>query len=414
MDILLITIDCWRRDLAHLVKEQLTNVNGLTLTDTHFSPAPYTAGSFKAIFAGEYPLNGGSVFEIPEGSQTLAEALKERGYHTIGIHSNPQLCEPSFRRGFDVFADVKDLKSGEAPLTRVLRSRWAYALSARLRKHRIRLTIAHSGAEEVTEVASYQINRHRTGPLFVWVHYMDAHFPYRGKGIGLLRRRRLHRQFLEKRIDRAGAQSLRCLYEHALVRVGKQINTLFKKFHRGRTSCALIITSDHGEGFFEHGFTNHPASLYDELLRVPLLSNVPLPLQQKQISSHQDLYRDIVELAGASPGREQSDVPDGGVLMEVLDTFVGNDNRYPSIGYRTPSTKLILSEQGAVQYDLLADPAEQHPLPVDRENPDIKKLLAYLEKRYDQFIASRGQDRGGEKPPEDPQVRQRLRDLGYL
>ena len=120
-----------------------------------------------------------------------------------------------------------------------------------LRK-RLRLTKERvvSGAEVVTDVGVSLVTQ-TAGKHLIWLHYFDPHIPRIRPGVTLA----------EPRPD------LPLAYQHAVHHVDEQIGRLLSSIDRSRT--LVVVTSDHGEAFGEHGFTHHARTGYDEVLRVP-------------------------------------------------------------------------------------------------------------------------------------------------
>src|SRR5262249_38164924 len=106
-------------------------------------------------------------------------------------------------------------------------------------------------AREIADHVIARLEAHRSGPLFLFVDFMDAHAPY----------------------DRGGTDCapFTC-YVREVALIDREIGRIDQAVERlglaGRTT--LIVSSDHGDAFGEHGTTDHGVTLYDELLRVPL------------------------------------------------------------------------------------------------------------------------------------------------
>ncbi len=100
------------------------------------------------------------------------------------------------------------------------------------------------------------LSTHREGPLFLFVHYLDSHAPYKAGGGGGGDKERYLRalKFVDSEIGRVLA---------AAKKLGM------------KDRLTVILTSDHGEAFGEHGTRFHATTVYDELLRVPLIIHGP-------------------------------------------------------------------------------------------------------------------------------------------
>ncbi len=181
MNVLLITVDCLRHDRLGITsgRTDLTpNLDRFSQGATVFTQAIAqgynTATSFPSIFTGAYPSvqkRGWHNRPVMEGHATLAGILGSHGFATGGFHSNPWLSS-HFGHGkeYDVYED----NLLPAPIRS--RSRASMRLARVLR-----LVSPYVPADKVTAQAAGWIRQQRT-PFFAWIHYMDAHGPYRVEG----------------------------------------------------------------------------------------------------------------------------------------------------------------------------------------------------------------------------------------
>jgi arylsulfatase A-like enzyme len=138
----------------------------------------------------------------------------------------------------------------------------------------------------------------------------------------------------------------------------------------------VLVTSDHGEAFMEHGRTHHNSTVYDEMLQVPFILRMPEDFDRSAIDTEslvtlEDIMPTLQAAAQLSPSRGI----DGHNLIEPrevgtrsADLFLvaRNDSTWPTFGLRTLRHKLILrsSGQGAL-YDLRHDPGETRDIKFD-------------------------------------------------
>lgn len=135
---------------------------------------------------------------------------------------------------------------------------------------------------------SVQINRglqfleeHKDQPSFLLLHLMDMHLPYtepftyRNKFAGETPKELGDDYFLRNEINRvakkmgeSGQQYVRDRYDNNLRYLDDQIDRILSQLEEDAT---VMIVSDHGEEFWDHGGFEHGHTLYDELLRVPLV-----------------------------------------------------------------------------------------------------------------------------------------------
>jgi arylsulfatase A-like enzyme len=111
-----------------------------------------------------------------------------------------------------------------------------------------------------------QVNRHAllwekemraNAPYFLYLHYMDPHAPYLG-----------HAPWYVRGADELKDQMAK--YDSEIRTVDERLRDIFSDLSWDENTI-LIVTADHGEEFLEHGQTGHGKTLYNEVLRVPLL-----------------------------------------------------------------------------------------------------------------------------------------------
>jgi arylsulfatase A-like enzyme len=295
---------------------------------------------------------------VQDRSPNLVEAFKEAGYKTTAIISHP-----FFRQGFgltDSFDKVDDI-----PL------------------------IAQSNGEVqdaaglMTRGAIEALNRHGGPPLFLWGHYLDPHHP-----------RHRHPEVAP---ELGGSDVER--YDAELMRVDAFVGALAQWLHlQGRLDrTVLIVMSDHGEEFRDHGGEFHASSLYGEITRVPLF--IRLPGRAGRViggrSSLMDLWPTLSALigirAGPGPGPGRSLAPwlapgPGAVPApppphHLLECFRFHNQLRSLVG---DHHKLIHDRRwNTVElYDLGRDPAERRNL-AGQEPELTQRLLGRLGARVD-------------------------------
>jgi arylsulfatase A-like enzyme len=196
------------------------------------------------------------------------------------------------------------------------------------------------------------------------------------------------------------------------------------------------VTSDHGEEFFEHGDKGHFRTLFDEVLKVPLIVRLPGRVRAGERVTEQVRHVDIAptllsfagvperdELLTEIGGRSLAGVLEGREAPSSLPAIssVRRNGYWASV--RTPAFKYIVNREGntvsELLYDLKNDPREHRPLAdfeaLDRESPgilaDLRKAL--MEKESTAF-AARVVKEGAEDFELPAGVREQLRSLGYI
>ncbi|HEX9620799.1 MAG TPA: sulfatase [Polyangiaceae bacterium] len=142
-------------------------------------------------------------------------------------------------------------------------------------------------SEETVDAALEKIERLRERKLFVYMHWMDPHEPYDAAGDGGSEFERYVREV--ELCDRSFGRLWKSLEELDLL---------------DRT--VLVLSADHGEALGEHGIPHHGGSLYEVLLRVPLVIRVP-GVEPRRVAAPValiDIAPTLLDLVGAAtPGQ---------------------------------------------------------------------------------------------------------------
>jgi len=273
---------------------------GVAFAD-HASAAPSTTTAIKSLFSGRFFFKKGG---LPSGVETLAEVMRTAGYRTLGISGNGQVSEKfSMTRGFDVFKMVYPLARGADPATYVNRN----------------AADIHRRALELLDGASSD------KPTFMYLHSIHPHTPYAPphelanelcgeipSTIDGMSETLLAILDQEREISEADRRRLECLYSASIRYNDAEIGTLMKEIGRrfSPDEVLLIVTSDHGEEFFDHGGLLHGHTLYNELLQVPMIVHWPDSLEPNVVdlaTDHFDLHETLRALVSAPrswPGAE--------------------------------------------------------------------------------------------------------------
>jgi len=275
VNVILLTIDTLRKDALGCyggrgLTPYIDSIQDhcIRFTKAH-SAGPYTRAAFPGILTSSYYLEYGMEQELSGRRTLISEALNRAGIVTAAFHSNPFLSEDfGWNRGWDVFYDSMDEEvDDKAPYikAREINAKVAAWLSS------------HIGS------GGYR-------PFFVWVHYMDIHEPYvpERKYIDMvdpsidLSEEEMFRLFPEVVLkrdvsDRAKVELLRKLYLAHVREVDDGVRGFFGILDDTGVlgESVIIITSDHGDEFGEHGGISHDGKMYSELVNVPLMIYEP-------------------------------------------------------------------------------------------------------------------------------------------
>jgi len=271
-NVILLTIDALRRDVFGCYGDDkgLTPfIDSLTAKATLFtqahSIAPYTQASFPGLLTSSYLFDFPLSKEIASGRTLISEALKENNITTAAFHSNPYLSDFfGWNRGWDNFYDsMHDDVDEMNPY--------------------IKGNVLNGKVQQWLE---RQVQNDKYQPFFLWVHYMDVHEPYIPAEQYLqhinpaidLKKEEMFRLFKEIILTRDITDNkivalLKQLYWAHVIEVDGYTRELFSILDQNGVlkESTVIITTDHGDEFGEHGGLSHDGKFYSELVHVPLL-----------------------------------------------------------------------------------------------------------------------------------------------
>ncbi|MEN8165605.1 MAG: sulfatase, partial [Acidobacteriota bacterium] len=234
--------------------------------------ASWTRPSVGSMFTGLYQEYHGAVGRedsLNPPTETLAEILSGKGYETAAFVTNWGAVgrDAGFDQGFGTFRECR------APDTPYLR---ADALTRNVMQW--------------VKRRSQDPTRSQT-PLFLYVHYLDPHFPYLSGG---------HDSYVFSKTRRAYENEVAFVDEHA----GQLIHSLERTLD---DPLFTLVASDHGEEFGEHGRKGHGYTAYQEVVRVPAFIRTP-DHAGASVSARlegRDLF-DLVLQAAADPSLDPS------------------------------------------------------------------------------------------------------------
>ncbi len=422
-DLVLITIDSLRPD--HLgsygyAKPTSPEIDAFAAESIRFSQAvsttSWTLPSHAALFTGLYDAAHGVVardLALAEAHETLAEQLRGAGYRTLGVYSGP-LLHPRFglAQGFESWESCMD------PLRR---------------------EGAPEGAEQTSPCIAARVREWLaepdSRPLFLFLHFFDVHYDY-APPVGYAERfdsdyagttdfsHTMGNDAIGPRMSARDLQHWIALYDGEIRYTDEHLGQVFAALRgAGRfDGSAIALTSDHGDEFFEHGSKGHRQSLFDEVLRVPLLLKLPGGLAAGRVLHEQvrliDLLPTLASVAGLPPapvqGRDLLPLLAGEpwAPSAALAELVHREGRW--LALRFPEKKLLVHEHGGERlHDLHSDPSEQSPSAGDRDQPRLRERLDSAVRESERLRRERGLDalRLGALAPE---LEQRLQALGYL
>jgi arylsulfatase A-like enzyme len=309
--------------------------------------------SFKSLLGGVYPLSHSGNIGMPAETITLAEAFKNLGYETAGFNAgNPWLTPKyGYDRGFETFRDFLTDDDGgflHRELNKLMRRAQSYLDGTDLLKDKLgwlaRMTFAvadHTPLESAETVTNHAINwlserSPSDRPFFLWVHYMDPHYPWVPRDEDLHRLGASPVSDLKKgqlwhavahhngrrgdpttdstSISSESLSIINDLYDAEVRRTDEAIGRLVEKLQA--QDALLAIVGDHGTELGDHGgFSHGPRTLYEEVTRVPMLFNGPnVPTAER------DSPTSLVGIPKTLLKRSNADPPNA-----LLESFEGQD-----------------------------------------------------------------------------------------
>jgi len=381
------------------------------------APVPFTPPSHMTMLTGLEPCAHGVLDRhgvLAAERVTLPEVLQAEGYATAAFTENAYVVAGAgFSRGFDVYAEKRDEESASPGF-----------------------------ASETFASAKRWLAKRPPVPFFLFIHTYQVHDPYvpprgyaalfagDGQGAVVPAAHRANLDDYDREIrhtDDVLADFLDTLDSHGLAE-----NTV------------LVITSDHGEGFGEHFWGGHGASIHDEALLVPLIVRAPGRIAPGVVVEPQvgllDLVPTLLELAdvaipaevmgrsfaslltGAAPAFTPRPLQVSGLEVEGV-----RSDRYKYMRF-APSRKARAAGKLAPPkerlFDLVADPEERKNLRSERP-----QLLAEARAALDEHAAvcaqwrdahpvSAAPERAKDRDPtwmfHRDDIDEKLRSLGYI
>ena len=364
---------------------------------TALTPTPWPPAAHASILSGRYVSEHGVTFANPrlgEGLDTVAEHMKEEGYATVAVVADSELStQNGFGQGFDEFVEIRPEESG-APDDG--------AAAAEEETTKRLLTYAASGT-----------------PFFAYVVLKNPALPWNPPEE--YRERFLERKVVIPELDRLSQlwipfarqytmglvtmppqelETMVSLYDgeiaYADYRLGRILDALEKDGHA--ENLAVFVTSDGGEDLGEHGLIADPSSLFDTIIRVPLVARWPGRIPPATRITEQAVTIDLPAAVLAIARRDPADTsppelfrnrpvaiceaPYDPAAIRYFRSLRPEED--PSIfernllAVRTEQHKFVVTSLGtAALFDLAADPHERASV-LEAQTDKAAELNAHL------------------------------------
>jgi arylsulfatase A-like enzyme len=255
-------------------------------------------------------------------------------------------------------------------------------------------------------------------PSFLWLHYFDPHDPYLPPS-----------EFLDSLGDEkiSSVEADRQLYGAEVRFVDDEIGRFLDVLKQQGIydESIIILTSDHGEGFLEHGELKHGSDLYQEQIAVPLMIRMPGGYPRKTVADYVPTNALLPTVLDLVDLHEQ---PQPGWAPSLADLIQSEDTKYrhPIVSganfKREPQWSIVLDEMKYIYreetgreevYDLAMDPSEQRPL-IELPEPFISEAREALAHHLE-FAAGTLKEEGiTGNGPVDQEMVDRMKSLGYI
>ena len=431
-NLVFVLVDTLRADhmsSAGYERETSPRMDAHAATGVHFRRAQaqssWTRPAMASIFTGLLPSQHGvlrvdATHRLGASFETLAERFRAAGFQTVSLVNNPQLG-PEFGLG-QGFGEL------------VSTGRYA---------------------DDLVDEAIAWIDANGAAPYFLYLHVADPHDPYRahpafdflpdyeGRAYDLVddliegklefaqrAAGRFHLEELEvpyKDVTEDELAKMIALYDGEIAFTDRELGRLFDHLEAtGQAEDTLVVlTSDHGEEFGEHGGYFHGYTLHREVLEVPLYFTGPgvqPGLVRDEPVTHVDLLPTLLELFALDPpalrvGRSYAASLRGGPAPELAPIVQETGFRVPhKVAWTEGDTKSILqTAQDTLRvYDLANDPDEHADLAAEREahaRAMRTRLRDWLETQTLLHERLGGSEAGGVEL--DADLQRRLAEIGY-
>jgi len=397
-----------------------------------YATAPWTQPSVASLITGLHPAShqvDRLMRVLPASADTLAEVLSREGYATAAVVSHWLIgARFQFDQGYGTF---RETQGGAETLS-----------TPSVTAEAIQMLVRLAGNER---------------PFYLFVHYFDPHYSYRHHpefGLAAPSEGRLDGseeiwdlRSLDPPPDESERSFIRDLYDGEIRFTDDGIARLLGELERLGVSddTWVVFVADHGEEFFERGWLGHTRTLYEELIRVPLVIRPPggtTPRVVQEPLSLVSLMPTLLDLlgldaedpslAGASfaplisgsgswrPAAITSEVDRYDERAGQRAQAAAEDSKFPT---RTMVRKQAVLEgrwklvvdrlSGSRElYDLDADPAERNDL-ASREPQVVARMMRQLETAIADARERRLPRVGAERIQTESEL-QRLIDLGYV
>jgi arylsulfatase A-like enzyme len=291
-NVMMVVVDTLRRDHlgAYGYRREVSPhidafAESAVVFDRAYAQSPSTKPSIASLFTSTLPTDHGTIFNehaLPQHYVTVAEVFQAAGYETAGFGENPIVrSDFDFDQGFDEYETQSNRHSSR-----------------------------NDGPNDEFDRSVHDwLGDHAHEEFFLMVHFVDPHSPYwapepfrgrfsttdgpAGQGLNVLSSNLSD-------VDEAIAK-----YDEEILYIDQRFGGLLDRLEALEIGddTIVVVLSDHGEAFGEHGQFHHSHSVYSELINIPLLisQNAQMkPGRRPEPVQHMDLFPTLIDLTGIS------------------------------------------------------------------------------------------------------------------
>ncbi|MFH1450741.1 MAG: sulfatase, partial [archaeon] len=306
-NIIFITLDTLRADhLQSFGYEKETSpfldsiVENSVVFENSIASSSWTLPSHASLFTGKDPVNHNAVRThqfLDLKHVTLAEILAEAGYNTVGFAGGPN-C----KKKFGIAQGVKDHKDRLDFFEHTL-TYDDYSIANLILEIEPNFLTGFGidgelTSEQINKEVFDWLNQNSEHPFFMFINYFDVHLPYNlGSEYNSLFFDESIKQdintndlFYWDRYAELPSGMLEYvigLYDSEIMYLDQHIKALFNQLDtlEIKENTIIIITEDHGEEFYDHGGFDHSLTLYDEVIKTPLIIYYPKEFEPQKIDA---------------------------------------------------------------------------------------------------------------------------------
>ncbi|MEE2674616.1 MAG: sulfatase [Myxococcota bacterium] len=410
VNVLFILIDTLRADRLSAYgyeRDTSPHIKKLAASGVRFaeqlSQSSWTKCSMASLWTGLYPARTGvtrSPQAIPEDAQMPAEILRDAGFRTFAIWRNGWIRPAfGFSQGFEVYHSPR-----------------ASPIPASVRRERPSVSVTGTDQDSLHSAIEF-LRSHGDERWFLYLHLMDVH------------------QYVYDEDSALFGTTYSDIYDNSIRWEDRIVGALIHEIDaRGlREKTLIVLASDHGEAFGEHGREGHARDVYGEVTTTPLIVSLPFRLEPEAVietaTENVDIWPTLLDLLGLPPLEEA----DGRSRVPEMLAAAGGEPAPPHDGPRfahidqswgrtaRPPRPMVSVSQGQFRlftrkgprppelYDRAADRREQ--VNIASEQPEV---LARMTKLVEDYLAHPPATwSGGANVELDPQELEELRALGY-